>query len=92
MLEMNNFKMNPYDPCVANLSVNGLQQYIPFHVDYCKLSHKYPKANDIFISVPREEYHIIFEDWSSTMQVKCGKVHKYLGMALDYSTTQLRPI
>ena len=43
--------MNPYDPCVANRLVNGLQQSILFHVDDCKLSHKYPEVNDSFFGV-----------------------------------------
>ena len=49
MLKWNKFKMNPYDPCVANILVNGLQQYILFHVDNCKLGHKDTMVNDSFI-------------------------------------------
>ena len=78
--------MNPYNPCVSNLLVNLLQQSILFHVDYCKLSHKYTNVNDSFISVLSEEYQSIFEYGSSTMQVKIVKVKKYLGMAMEYST------
>ena len=33
MLKLNKFKMNPYDTCVTNLLVNGLQKSILFHVD-----------------------------------------------------------
>ena len=43
--------MNPYDPCVANGLVNGLQQYILFNVNACKLIHKNTKVNDSFIGV-----------------------------------------
>jgi hypothetical protein len=32
------FKINPYDPCVANKIVDGTQMTICFHVDDCKLS------------------------------------------------------
>ena len=78
--------MNPYDLYVANRLLNRLQQYILFHVDYCKLIHKAPKANDSFIGVLCEEYQILFEDESSTMQVNRGKVNKYLGTTLEYST------
>ena len=46
MLIFNQFKMNPYNPCVSNLLVNVLQQSILFHVDYCKLSHKYTNVNN----------------------------------------------
>ena len=78
--------MNPYDLYVANRLLNRLQQYILFHVDYCKLSHKYTNVNDSCISVLSEEYQSIFEYGSGTMQVKIVKVQKYLGMALEYST------
>ena len=44
--------MNPYDPCVSNWILNGLQKSILFRVYGCKLSHKYPKLNEIFIGVP----------------------------------------
>ena len=30
------------------------------------------------------EYESIFEDGSGTMKVKFGKLHKYLGMTLDF--------
>ena len=84
-LKLNKFKINPYDPCVSNQLVNESQQYILFHVDYCKLIHKDTKINDSFIAVIGEEYQSIFEDGYGTMQVKREKFHKYLGMTLDYS-------
>ena len=80
------FKFNPYDPCVANKIVNGKQMTILFHVDDCKLSHKEAKQNDIMIKWLKEEYESIFEDGSGKMAVSRGKVHTYLGMALDYTT------
>ena len=46
--------MNPYDTCVDNLLVNGLQQYILFRVEDCKLSHNDTKVNDIFIELLRK--------------------------------------
>ena len=85
-LALNKFKKNIYDPCVANLLVNRLQQSILFHVDYCKLIQKYPKEKDSFFGVLREEYQSIFEYGPGKMQVNCRKAHKYLGMILDYST------
>jgi hypothetical protein len=80
------FKFNPYDPCVANKIINGKQMTIAFHVDDCKLSHKYPKVMDKMIKWLREEYKSIFEDGSGQMSVSRGKVHTYLGMTLDYTT------
>ena len=77
--------MNPYDPCVDSWLVDGLQQSILFHVDDCKLRHKDPKVIASLIAVLCEEYQSILEDGSGTIQVNGGKVHKYLGMILDYS-------
>ena len=84
-LKLNKFKMNPYYPCDSNRIVNGSQKSILSHVDYCKLNYKDSKVNDIFIGIIRDKYHSIFEDGSGTMQVNHGKVHKYLGMTLDYT-------
>ena len=56
-----------------------------FHVDDCKLSHKSLKVMDNMIKWLRQEYESIFEDGSGEMSVSRGKVHKYLGMTLDYT-------
>ena len=37
--------MNPYDPSVFNQLVNGLQQYIVFHIYDCKLRQEDTKVN-----------------------------------------------
>ena len=66
--------------------LNGLKQSIFFLVNDCKFSHKDPKVNDSFIGMLHEQYKIIFEDGYGEMQVKRGKFHNYLGMALDYTT------
>ena len=47
--------MGPYDSCVSNQMVNGLQQLIISDVNDFKLSHKDPKLNDSFIEVLNEE-------------------------------------
>ncbi len=50
----------------------------------CKISHEYSKVVDETIEwLP--EYESIFEDGSGVMKVHVGKVHKYLGMSLDFS-------
>jgi hypothetical protein len=54
-------------------------------VDDCKLSHESPEVIDETIDWLREEYESIFEDGSGAMKVHRGKVHKYLGMTLDFS-------
>jgi hypothetical protein len=40
---------------------------------------------DSMIEYLRQEYESIFEDGSGAMPVSRGKIHKYLGMTLDYS-------
>jgi hypothetical protein len=77
--------INPYDPCVANKMIEGDQMTICFHVDDCKLSHHKTKVMDSMIEFIRHEYESIFEDGSGAMAVSRGKIHKYLGMNLDYT-------
>jgi hypothetical protein len=79
------FVINPYDPCVANKTIEGKQMTICFHVDDCKLSHRKKKVMDKMIKYLRQEYESIFEDGSGAMTVSRGKVHKYLGMTLDFT-------
>jgi hypothetical protein len=80
------FKINPYDPCVANKIVDSTQMTICFqHVDDCKLSHHSRRANNNMIDWLRQENESIFEDGSGKMTVSRGRVHKYLGMTLDYT-------
>jgi hypothetical protein len=79
------FIINPYDPCVANKIIEGEQMTICFHVYDCKLSHRKKTVMDRMIRYLRQEYESIFEDGSGAMPVSRGKIHKYLGMTLDYS-------
>jgi hypothetical protein len=79
------FIINPYNPCVANKIIEGKQMTICFHVDDCKLSHHKKKVMDTMIEYLREEYESIFEDGTGAMKVIRGKIHKYLGMTLDYT-------
>jgi hypothetical protein len=80
------FISNPYDPCVANQIIEGKQMTICFHVDYCKLSHRNKKLMDTMLEYLREEYESIFEEGTRAMTMKRGKIHKYLGMNLGYTT------
>ena len=79
------FKINPYDPCVANNMIYWQQMTICYHVDDCKLRHRRSKVNDWIIKWLRQEYEIIFEYGWGKMAVSRGKVHKYLCMNLDYT-------
>jgi len=79
------FVINPYDPCVANKTIEGKQMTICWHVDDLKASHVKPRVMNRMIKYLRKEYESIFEDGSGRMVVSRGKIHKYLGMTLDYS-------
>jgi hypothetical protein len=84
-LKSKGFKLNPYDPCVANKQVNGEQLTVCFHLDNCKILHLTPKVIDKTIEWLRSEYENVFEDGTRQMKVYCNKTHKYLGMSLDFS-------
>ena len=78
-LEAEGFEFNPYDGCVANKIVNGNQQTIRFHVDDLLSSHIDPKVNDEFFDWMSRTYGSI-----KPVKSTRGKVHKYLGMTLDF--------
>jgi hypothetical protein len=78
--------MNPYDHCVWNKIVKKKQITICFHVDDCKVSHESARVVDNAIKWLRRDYESIFEDGSGAMVVHRGKVHKYLGMTIDFNT------
>ncbi len=84
-LKSKGFKLNPYNPCVANKQVNGEQLTVCFHVDDCKISHVISKVIDEMIEWLQLEYESVFEDGTGQMKVHCGKTHKYLGMSLDFN-------
>ena len=79
------FKINPYDPCVANRTIDDNHQTICWHFDDCKISYVEPKVNNKLIKSLKQEYVSIFEDGTDKMTVNIGKKHKYLGMTLNYS-------
>jgi hypothetical protein len=70
---------------VANKIIEGKQMTICFHVGDCKLSHRKKKVIDTMIEYLREDYESIFEDGTGAMTVSRGKIHKYLGITLDYT-------
>ena len=79
-IESQGFKVNPYDPCVANKLVHGSQMTVMWHVDDVKSSHKNSKVNDSFIEWLNKEYGQLGDVKSSR-----GAIHEYLGMTLDYA-------
>ncbi len=84
-LKPNGFRLNPYDPCMANKQVKGEQLTVCFYMDDCKISHLIPKVVDKTTEWLRLEYENVFEDGTGQMKVHHGKTHKYLGMPLDFS-------
>ena len=79
-IESQGFKVNPYDPCVANKLVHGSQMTVMWHVDDVKSSHKNSKVNDSFIEWLNKECGQIGDVKSLR-----GAIHEYLGMTLDYT-------
>ncbi len=87
-LKNKGFIMNPYDPCVWNKQIKGKQCTICFHVDDCKISHSSKEVVSEIIEWLRNDYESVFEDGSGKMKVSRGKIHKYLGMTLDFSISR----
>ena len=76
-LEAYRFKINPYDPCTANMEVGGSQMNVVWHVDDLKVSHK--KAFEI------TKLAGYLDNIYPGLKVNYGKVHHYLGMNLNFS-------
>jgi Reverse transcriptase (RNA-dependent DNA polymerase) len=66
------FKLNPYDPCVANKMINGKQCTIGLYVDDNKISHV---DSDVVTSIIKK-----IEEKFGKMTVTRGKVHTFIGM------------
>ena len=71
------FKLNPYDPCVANKMVSGNQLTIVWHVDDLKVSHLLAKVVTRMARWLKKTYEQIFEDGSGQMKVSRGKIHSW---------------
>jgi hypothetical protein len=63
-IEQIEFKINPYDPCVANRMINGRQHTITWHVDDIKSSHVAERVNDDFLHWLRGDVCIRW-NWSN---------------------------
>ena len=79
-LESIGFEMNPYDPCVANRTVNKKQHTVRFHVDDILSSHMDKKVNDQFHLWLKETFGKLKD-----VKVSRGKVHEFLGQLIDFS-------
>ena len=79
------FELNPYDPCVANKTVDNLQLTVVWHVDDLKVSHVLTKVVTRMADWLNKTYEQLFSDGSGKMKTNRGKIHRYLGMTLDLS-------
>jgi hypothetical protein len=80
------FTINPYDFCVANKTINGKQCTIVWHVDDLKISHVDSKVTTTMVNLLDGKYgQEIVGGKRAPVTVNRGKLHDYLGMALDYS-------
>ncbi len=71
------FSLNPYDPCVANKTINGKQCTIVWYVDDNKISHV--DAHVVTQIIEALESHF------GKMTVTRGQKHTFLGMDLVFN-------
>jgi hypothetical protein len=74
------FEPNPYDSCVVNKIINGKQCTIIWHVDDLKLSHVEQQVLKDITDKLNAKY-----GQQTPLVMHRGKIHDYLGMAIDYS-------
>ena len=67
------FELNPYDPCVANKIVNGVQLTVVWHVDDLKVSHVDAGVVTRMSVWLQKTYERLFDDGSGAMKLKRGK-------------------
>ena len=72
------FKLNLYDRCVANKTINGKQCTIAWYVDNNKRSHVDPKIVDGIINKIEEKF--------GKMTVTRGKKHTFVIMDIEFAT------
>ena len=81
-LQKDGFIINPYDPCVANKTINGKQLTVTWHVDDLKVSHVEEQVVEEFLKWVQNKYE---EQHIKKVKPSCGKKHDYLGMDIDYT-------
>ena len=80
-LEEMGYQRNEYDCCVMNKIIENKQCTILWHVDDLKTSNVDPAVVSSVLADIDAEYGMI-----AKMTITRGKVHKYLGMTIDYSS------
>ena len=79
-LELIGYKVNPYEPCVANKIIKSSQHTVAWFVDDLKTSHKLKEVNDEFLEWLEATYRKIAD-----VKGIPGTCHDYLAMNLDFS-------
>ena len=74
-------EVNPNDPCVAIKMVNGHQMTVCWHMDNLNVSHKEESAVTALAMKLSELYY-----YGLKMTICCDKLHKCLGVNMDYVT------
>ena len=77
-LEKLGFKINPYDPCVANKMINGKQCTICWYVDDLKISHM---EEQVVMDMLAE----IESKFEGKFTITTGLEHIYLGMNIVFN-------
>jgi hypothetical protein len=75
------FKLNEYNKCIANITINGQQCNIIWLVDNLKILHAPRKVIEDIIAQLDNKF-----GKEIPLTTACGKVLEYLSMMLDYST------
>ena len=76
------YDINPYDPCVANKTINGKQMTICWHVDDLFIGHEDPAVISQFL----RWLSLRYDTDDKKLNIVRGPKHDYLGMNLDFST------
>jgi hypothetical protein len=80
------FKINPYDFCVANKTIDGKQCTVVWHVDDLKISHADAKVVTTILNLLDAKYgQEVVGGERAALPISRGRLHDYLGMTLDYS-------
>ena len=76
VLEKNGFKINPYEPCIANKIINDKQCTVVWYVDDIKVSHEDENVVRYILKKIDERF--------PGLTSKVGREHKYLGMNIKF--------
>ena len=75
-LKQMDFRLNPYDSCVANKKINGSQCTICWYVDDVKISHV---EGDVVSNIIKR-----LEETFGKMTVTRGRRHTFVGMDIEF--------